>query len=524
MRRIIGTLVYIGCILAPCGMSQPLRRVLIPEQDGLERVRPYVNALRSLTSINKDYFANWAKAHNGPYSETDLSDACPHKNAPFLVWHHTYLVLTEELLAKALNQEQFAMPFWSPAQSRYLPSVFDCVSPECKELSVPKRLQSFPSGSSEYNDFTKAYDAWQKLSACKDRSFFCLSACDGDAIRSLGGTSIADGNQLRAGLLETLVHDPVHDAGCPANTENNLSLCSHIGEATRAALDPLFHPFHAGIDAAFVSLLSRPNIRCEICSQRFAAEKGDTYGLEWMNKEYPLPEPGCLTRGTLSFDSNAEYAPGKKCSGEKIKQLYGIPFREFSIREMLTDERFWRIGYLDATSGSVFGTGAPCPLKYEDLKCTDSSGEFFPCPESGRVKSILLSRKFLWLRGDRFRGEEGAFEESIFRVRVENMDAESLVNRVYHVVLKSGRRSVPVGSVRLTPWELSLRNRHHHAASQQVEFSLLPDKATRAAIAAMLKSKQRIFAEIADDNGSVVNAPKGTRKVVLDIVPRKLKN
>jgi hypothetical protein len=57
-----------------------------------------------------------------------------------------------------------------------------------------------------------------------------------------------------------------------------------------------------------------------------------------------------------------------------------------------------------------------------------------------------------------------------------------------------------------------------------VEFSLLPDKATRAAIAAMLKSKQRIFAEIADDNGSVVNAPKGTRKVVLDIVPRKLKN
>jgi hypothetical protein len=419
-----------------------------------------------------------------------------------------------------LQRPDFAMPFWSPAQSSHLPSVFDCTTAECKELSVENRFQS------SSRDFTNAFNAWQRLSTCTAQSFFCISVCDSDANQSIGGTSIEDGNAAKAGLLETLVHDPVHNAGCPEGAGANTHLCSDLGDSTRAALDPLFHPFHAGIDAAFVTLLSNPQIKCEICSERFAVSANQIHGFEWMKDKYLLPEPRCVSSagGTLSFDANAEYATGKKCTNSEITIRNGIPFREFSIREMLTDGRFWRIGYPGPTPGAAIGIGAPCPLKPEELKCTDSGGELFRCPESGRIDSLLLSKKFLWLRGDRFRGEESAFGESIFRVRVENMDAEALVNRAYRVVLKSGGRSVPVGSVRLTPWELSLRKRHHHAASQQVEFSLLPDKATQAEISAMLKSKQRIFAEIADGDGYVLNAPKGTRKVVLDIVPRKLKN
>jgi hypothetical protein len=105
-------------------------------EEGKGVTEQYVSGLKRIAN----FWDQWAQYHNG-FAATGGEDNCAHRSAKFFVWHHAYLVLTEEMLAKALGAP-FAMPYWSPAQGPTVPAVFSCTAGDCTVLAEANRVIS----------------------------------------------------------------------------------------------------------------------------------------------------------------------------------------------------------------------------------------------------------------------------------------------------------------------------------------------------------------------------------------------
>jgi hypothetical protein len=295
-------------------------------------------------------------------------------------------------------------------------------------------------------------------------------------------------------------------------------MCSPIGKPSTAARDPLFQPFHAGIDAGFVALLQKPKILCEVCSERFIA---DVWEQKWAEVRFFLPEPRCLavTNGLPAVNGAVAYEAGKLCS-ELPRKPGDIPMREFTVKEVLRDERFWKIGYPGSQAGTVIGNVAPCPKEGELSDCSNVTNGLVRCPQLRRTPPMLLSRRFLWIKGDKHRGDKGILTDSFFRLRVEVGSHAGEARREFSVVLESGDRHMEAGNVAITPWEISLHKGRRHVSGHggPIPFDLLLSATVQKFIGEALAAGRRISAKVVF--GGVPGGRVGTERVVLDILPK----
>ncbi len=467
--RLLWLVIGISCAATYTGIyAQEIpRRKLIPDQQGEAVVASYTEAL---SNIHPDVIANWAQFHNGWGGRTDN---CAHWRAEFLIWHHAYLVLTEELFTLAVSSKPFLMPYWSPAQSPRVPSVFRCSNgdPRCQLL---KNTNRYPL---PYPIFDIERASWQHVLDTGANSYFCSNP---DGINALGGGITTD---VSAGFLEQNVHERVHTKSTGV-MENSWT----------AASDPLFQPFHAGIDAMLVRLLdSSPRLKCELCANHVTGSVPFIVESRIWSKLVlkDLPEPRCLSydapQKTFHVEServvsirdvvtNLDVA--KKCSD--LPKRGGFPTRSFNVGEVLRDTRFWQASYEGMGELTL---EPPCTKQENQEQCAGVliNGDF-SCPQAIRTRTIILSQNEAATEDDILFAETATGEVS-YRLRLEGIQWGGQTRSPFRVSVAKGRRRVEMGTIQFSSWRASLV-KHHIGNGDTVDF--FADRSTAKQLSKLL--------------------------------------
>lgn len=433
--------------------QNPLLRQPIPAEGGSAAVDRYVAVAEKLGA---DYQVRWAEYHSG-FTTTSGEAECLHRRAEFLIWHHAYLVLTEELFGIA-DGSPFAMPYWSPAEGPKVPAVF-WSNPA---LADDERFPGHP-------EFEGAHNGYKNLLTAPIRSFFCESA-----VNPIGGRP----TQGAIGDIERLIHDPVHDGSN-----------GRLGNGTLAARDLFFHPFHAGIDKVLLEYLIAATSKCELCAGvvTFASYPGDSPAT-WLTRELGvLPETQCLILGATGVQLNtapdARYSTlteMKSCSGLSVRN--GIPYRIFPVMEILQAPRFWKRGYA-RQDGTSIAEKTPCTGQAE---CNNQ--QTVACPlKPTSVDLNLQDGVFVRLAPDAVVPKQ--LRNSSFRVSVSGLKLDPNSASAVELVLQgkrwlSRKVTVPIGTVEYSGWRASLSAGHQDHAE---EYFLYPTNQVNEKLARLFK-------------------------------------
>jgi hypothetical protein len=442
----------------------PLLRQPIPAEGGSAAVDRYVSVAGKL---GVTYSGGWAKYHGG--FETGSGKAvCLHQRAEFLIWHHAYLVLTEELFGIA-DGSPFAMPYWSPAEGPKVPGVF-WSNPALADAS------RFPG----HPDFEDAHKAYKHLLAPPSHSFFCESA-----VNPIGGKP----RQGAVGEIERLIHDRVHDESISSN--------GRLGDRKVASEDLFFHPFHAGIDKVFFEYLSARASKCEMCANLVTYRNLANHEVTetWITADLgELPEPQCLILGQsgvqLNTSPDAQYSTLtssslpelKRCADLKVTD--GIPHRKFLVSEILKAPRFWMRGYALQNGTSIHET-TPCTGQTE---CNNQQTVYCPLnPTSIRLN--LPDGVFVPLVADA--AEPKDLRNSSFKISVSGLKLDQNSVGAVAIVLRRNRwfsRKLTVGTVKYSGWRASLLAGHEgHTNEGPVEdYVLYPTDQVNEKLARLL--------------------------------------
>jgi hypothetical protein len=506
---------FVWLLLAPVllqtarGEAALLRKPIpVGMEDGKAVTAQYVAGLKRI----ENFWGQWAQYHNG-FAASGSEDNCAHRSATFFVWHHAYLVLTEEMFSKALGAP-FAMPYWSPAQGPTVPAVFSCVTGDCTVLADTNRFRE------ANKSFEVEWSRWTSLKRCAEQSYFCRYQCDQVALDPLGGAHAMDNATSVGGWIESQIHDPVHDAAACPSAAGASCTPGTLSAPKKAALDPLFHPFHAGIDAGYVSFLKNSRITQEVCSAGFSSSEGAT--ASWSSGLFELPEPQCLVYDengkTFHFSASATYDDGKSCSDFAGSLSAGIPKRVFKIGEILREKRFWRVGYPGESSSEPIGVGQPC---------SGTATLYYQCPQIAPLVSRSLRRRPFWPDGARLRLNEDTIRGAYFRVSMKDLDTQALAKSEYQVSLKGRSGEIAIGNVRLTGWDQALRAQaknhpegpagSHHNAREQVVMEILPEEAKQREIRALLSKGERVTVQFKPVGGEKLAMPRDPQQVYLEV-------
>lgn len=235
-RRAFGTAVALLAViaLAPAASAQLVRRdVRNLDARGVQAYQRAVAAMKRLPASDPHSWIFQANIHG--YPPTDGSDPnwgqCQHASWWFLPWHRAYLYYAERIMRRYSGDPSFALPYWNYAdpQARTLPAIFrDPNSP----LYDGTRRAPVNNGTDGLSDFIVVQGANQSMANIAFADLDTrVPTFGGPALRQLQHT----GNTF--GALENLPHNWVHGF-----------VGGNMGDADRAARDPIFYLHHANID------------------------------------------------------------------------------------------------------------------------------------------------------------------------------------------------------------------------------------------------------------------------------------
>lgn len=203
--------------------SPRIRRNINQLPNNHELVRKYAEAVRVLK----------AKDPSDPHNWVNLASIhryrCPHGNWFFLPWHRAYLHHFERICARAIGDENFALPYWDWTERLTLPTPFlDTSSPLYHPNRQRNSIVSTSAVSAETID--------NVVLAPRDfEAFASFRAPDQLTETSYGG-------------LEGGPHNTVHG-----------DIRGHMGSTSTAGLDPIFWLHHNNVDRLWDSWLERRN-------------------------------------------------------------------------------------------------------------------------------------------------------------------------------------------------------------------------------------------------------------------------
>lgn len=223
-----------------------------------------------------------AKPASDPHNWNRLADIhrfrCPHGNWFFLPWHRAYLHHFERICAQAINDANFALPYWDWTQRTTLPAPFlDSASP----LHHARDRDSIAS--------TSAVSAANidRILRTRDFQAFASSAADEQMQRT------------GSGALEIGPHNTVHsDLGV---------FGADMGNPALAARDPIFWLHHNNIDRLWDSWIEGGKANAtegRFRNYAFRAAAGDFAQGDFVDASGARVGPrvsACLSSATLGY-------------------------------------------------------------------------------------------------------------------------------------------------------------------------------------------------------------------------------
>ena len=333
------------------------------------------------TRFRKSIWSGLAALHDSPIDGSGDQN-CEHRGPYFLIWHHAYLTAVEEYARKFDQFKNFSMPYWNPSYLSDFPPQFLKSGPTTTLLNEfrwavkpsPKRFESVGM-------------EWRSLGTpLPSTNLFCATSDLGLPI--LGKFEKTYGND-QSGFVEKLLHDPIHEKPCPE--DQTIVPCS--GELMKipdtAALDPIFHPFHAGVDFMFADLLERAQkednstLQASLCRMTVA-------GRTWWKHELKVPNSKCAG---IEGQGSCQIVNGR------------LPYETVTVGDVLSQDRFWSTPF-KRPDGTMLRVRPPC----EGIPPSPGDGSV-SCPISPIVVSfnstqsphhslLAFFSKKQWMRSD----------------------------------------------------------------------------------------------------------------------------
>lgn len=275
--RLLSVLLWLGLVLAPSAMADPLPRMRLEEfVKDAQRVAALKRGVREMKARKPSDPRSWffqaavhgvtpeaieaAKATDPDVASVDQKkfwNQCPHfaelnlASANFVIWHRAYLHYFERILRDASGDPTLSLPYWNYTDElqRGFPVPFADAErdPGTQEPTNPlfdmRRENAFTRGLLELSAA-----AVSTALAFDQPNLFGAIASDGFA------GAVGDVEPGAQGLLERGPHNPLHFAiggfvaADPGGVDGTAGLMSVV---QTAAFDPIFWVHHSNIDRLF---------------------------------------------------------------------------------------------------------------------------------------------------------------------------------------------------------------------------------------------------------------------------------
>ena len=205
--------------------------------DEVNRLRRAYRALRRLTVTDPNDPRGWMRQANvhchycGGASGTGSPEV--HGSWRFFPWHRAFLYFHERILAKLINDDTFALPYWDWNTSAVRSTIPPIYGPQrfIPRLSIINSLLDFNRGVKPTDKIPAEYCAPAHISDLLDAPNFS----------TFGGTSNGGGN------IEFGPHGVIHVWTGDVNIDFN-NPKPDMGVLQTASQDPLFFAHHGNID------------------------------------------------------------------------------------------------------------------------------------------------------------------------------------------------------------------------------------------------------------------------------------
>jgi len=411
----------------------------------------------------------WAAVHDGQVHQGSHHRGCQHESALFLIWHHAYLTVMEAYLQHAarvmkdsgeLSTQEFKLPYWDFLSDSKTPTGFF----GSNDLETPLRFSR--NGQVLVGKHGKYRDEWQKYRSIA--SFTCSTP-----------SSIGLGGDKSGGVVEERLHNDFHNSNITG-----------LNNPNQAASDPLFHSFHAGVDRLLVEWLANnqgnPWLKCELCATTIESFVDSTGDKTWAARTFNFPKTSCLSGLKRKNDHTGfELDTTHGCALDNDGNL---PLEAITIKQILSEKRFWSNGYwIDGVKVKV---GPPCETPAKD--CQWLPGDTFRCPNAPvSVSTSPEPIKVLNRIGEVTLPSIPEVSEgriSAAELRIDHLSVTGQCKGLT-VELQSGNEWIVISELSVSPFRdlstgpmvgqinekgLQLFNQSGHAASAQMKLRLRP--------------------------------------------------
>uniref|UniRef100_A0A0C9S6R6 TSA: Wollemia nobilis Ref_Wollemi_Transcript_14401_2252 transcribed RNA sequence n=1 Tax=Wollemia nobilis TaxID=56998 RepID=A0A0C9S6R6_9CONI len=296
-----------------------------------------ISAMKALPEDDPRSFTKQANVHcaycNGAYLVgAQKQDYAIHKCWFFAPWHRWYLYFYERILAKLINDDTFALPFWNwdTAVGMSIPPMFTNT-----QLSIYNENRDpchQPPQILNLLEPTSCDDGSVKTNYAQIYTHMVSGATTPLLFHGAVYRFGDEDSDLSYGTLETSPHNMVHAwTGSPKNTNRE-----DMGSLYSAGRDPLFYCHHANVDRMWYiwnSVLGRKNIQDpDLLNSKFLfydenkqlvqVRAGDAYDLNKLRYCYQEVDLPWLTDGrSLKKAGTLKAKPAVEKFNESPNQL-----------------------------------------------------------------------------------------------------------------------------------------------------------------------------------------------------------